>query len=179
MTLSCSSHPPRDPSDLLYAATNGVNFLRRFFAACARSYCDCIPVHSSGLVPRTSERRNARSAEIPTLPFRMRESDARVTPRCRAAAVTVAAPRYSRSTNPGCGGVLICILSVYTRQTREPIADSREPGLSAFSNGRRLTTNGLFSCQPPTNRTFPASPTKRTQYKVKNHVRTTHLKMSY
>ncbi len=71
-----------------YAVIRRTILWRRFLEACQRSYCDCIFIQSSGVVPRASERLRAISAEIPELPFRMRERVARVTPRCSAAAVT-------------------------------------------------------------------------------------------
>ena len=66
-----------------------------------------MPIHNSADVPRASESRKAISAEIPALPFKMRDKAARVTPRWSAAEVTETSPRYSRSTEPGCGGLYI------------------------------------------------------------------------
>jgi hypothetical protein len=93
-------------------APSRVIFLRGLLAACHKSYWACIPVHSSGLVPRASDRRNAISAEIPELPFSRRDSATRVTCKCLAASVTDTDPRYSRKTLPGWGG--LCIRMVNT-----------------------------------------------------------------
>jgi len=87
-------------------------FLRGLLDACHRSYWACIPVHSSGVVPRASDSRSAISAEIPALPFRRRDSATRVTRRCLAASVTDTGPRYSRKTLPGWGG--LCMRMVNT-----------------------------------------------------------------
>src|ERR1035441_3299232 len=46
---------------------------------------------------------------MPALPLRMRESVARETRKCFAAAVTFVSPRNSRSTLPGCGGLCMRI----------------------------------------------------------------------
>jgi hypothetical protein len=69
-----------------HATFKRASFRRRFCEACHKSYWACIPAHSSWLVPRASERRNAISAEIPALPFKIRESPARVIPKCLAVA---------------------------------------------------------------------------------------------
>src|SRR6266850_6904245 len=97
------------PEHAGYAASKRASFRRCFFDACHRSYWACMPIQSSGLVPRASERRKAISAEIPALPFRMRESATRVIPKCLAAAVTGTLPKYSLSTFPGWGGLNIRI----------------------------------------------------------------------
>jgi len=87
-------------------------FLRGLLDACHKSYWACIPVHSSGVVPRASDSRSAISAEIPALPFNRRDSATRVTRRCLAASVTDTGPRYSRNTLPGWGG--LCMRMVNT-----------------------------------------------------------------
>ena len=78
--------------------------------ACQRSYCPCMPIHSSGVVPRASATRNAKSAEIPARPLRTRDSVTRETARWVAASETDRSPRYSRKTLPGCEGLKIDIL---------------------------------------------------------------------
>jgi hypothetical protein len=88
---------------------NGVTLLCWRCDARQRSYWACMPIHSSGLVPRASDSFSAMSAEIPALPFKMRDSATRVTPRCLAASVTDLVPRYSRRTLPGCGGLCMRI----------------------------------------------------------------------
>ena len=90
-------------------AENGVTFLLRRWEACHRSYCVCMPIQSSGLVPRASASFSAMSAEIPALPFKMRDRATRVTPRCLAVFVTDRVPKYSRRTLPGCGGLCMRI----------------------------------------------------------------------
>jgi hypothetical protein len=88
---------------------NGATLLCWRCDARHRSYWACMPIHSSGLVPRASDSFSAMSAEIPALPFKIRDRATRVTPRCLAVAVTDIAPRYSRRTLPGCGGLCMRI----------------------------------------------------------------------
>ncbi len=95
----------------LAASASRGTFVRFRREACQSSYCDCIPVQSSGPVPMASDSRNAISAEIPALPFRIRDRLARVTRKCFAAVVTDKSPRYSRSTSPGCGGLCMRIVN--------------------------------------------------------------------
>src|SRR5581483_8234382 len=102
------------------AAMSLLIFGRRFFDACHRSYCDCMPTHSSGLVPRASDSRNAISAEIPALPLRMRDNATRVTPRCLAASVTETSSKYSRRTSPGCGGLNMRIVNLNGNPDNRP-----------------------------------------------------------
>jgi hypothetical protein len=80
------------PASLAAVAKCGT-LARRRFDACHRSYCACIPIHNSGLVPSASESRKAISADIPALPLRMRDRVARVTPKCLAASVMDTPPR--------------------------------------------------------------------------------------
>jgi len=87
----------------------GVTLLLRRCDARHKSYWVCMPIHNSGLVPRASHSLRAMSAEIPALPFKMRDRAARVTPRCLAVSVTDRDPRYSRKTLPGCGGLCMRI----------------------------------------------------------------------
>jgi hypothetical protein len=61
--------------------------------------------------PKFGSDGYAISAEIPVLPFRIRESAARVIPRCFAALVTDTFSRYSLNTIPGWGGLNILIKS--------------------------------------------------------------------
>jgi hypothetical protein len=100
---------------------NGFTLLRRRCAARHRSYWVCMPIHSSGLVPRASASFSAMTAEIPALPFKMRDRATRVTPRCLAVSVTDLAPRYSRRTLPGCGGLCMRI---------RPLSDSPDSPLT-------------------------------------------------
>lgn len=83
---------------------------RRLREICQRSYWVCMPSHSSGVVPRASDNLRAISGEIPAAPFSTRERATRVTLRWLAASVTDSAPRYSRKTLPGCGGLCIRII---------------------------------------------------------------------
>jgi hypothetical protein len=100
---------------------NGFTLLRRRCAARHRSYWVCMPIHSSGLVPRASASFSAMTAEISALPFKMRDRATRVTPRCLAVSVTDLAPRYSRRTLPGCGGLCMRI---------RPLSDSPDSPLT-------------------------------------------------
>jgi hypothetical protein len=50
----------------------------RPYRARHRSYCDCIFIHSSGVVPKAAARRMAMAAEIPALPLSTRETVTRV-----------------------------------------------------------------------------------------------------
>jgi len=67
--------------------------------------------HICAWVPRAASKRSAISAEMPLLPFKMRESATRVTPKHWAAAVTVISPKYSRNTSPGWAGLCISIIA--------------------------------------------------------------------
>jgi len=60
-----------------------------------RSYCDCIFIHNSGVVPKATASRIAIAAEIPALPFSTRDSVTRVT-RKWAAAVHTPNPQHIR-----------------------------------------------------------------------------------
>jgi hypothetical protein len=70
-----------------------------------KSYCDCIFIHSSRVVPRAAARGMAMAAEIPALPLSTGESVTRVIRRWAAAVVTARSPKYSRRTRPGWGGL--------------------------------------------------------------------------
>jgi hypothetical protein len=85
-------HQFDQPANLAAIAKWGT-LARRRFDACHRSYCPCIPIHNSGLVPSASESRKAISADIPALPLSMRDRAARVTPKCLAASVMDTPPR--------------------------------------------------------------------------------------
>ncbi len=61
-------------------------------------------IQNSAEVPSAAANRIAMFAEIPALPFNTRDRVTRVILRC-AAVDTGMSPRYSRSTNPGCGGL--------------------------------------------------------------------------
>jgi len=74
-----------------------------------RSYCACMLTQNSADVPKAAARRRAMPAEIPAFPLRTRDRVTRVTPRCWATADTGLPAKYSRSTNPGCGGLCILI----------------------------------------------------------------------
>jgi hypothetical protein len=43
------------------------------FRALHKSYCDCMFIHNSGVVPKAPARRIAMDAEIPALPLSTRE----------------------------------------------------------------------------------------------------------
>src|SRR5713226_4198866 len=67
--------------------------------------------HISALVPSACDKRNAISALTPARPLRSAENACRVTPKRRAASVTVMpSGKYSRITSPGCAG--LCILRI-------------------------------------------------------------------
>ena len=82
------------------------------FRALHKSYCDCMLIHNSGVVPKAAARRIAMDAEIPALPLSTRERVTRVIRKCAAALVTGTFPRYSRRTDPGCGGLCIAFVPV-------------------------------------------------------------------
>src|ERR1700686_1663416 len=87
------------------------------FRAFHKSYCDCMFIHNSGVVPKAAARRIAMDAEIPALPLSTRESVTRVIRKCAAALVTGTSPRYSRRTKPGCGGLRIAFAPCFGRET--------------------------------------------------------------
>src|ERR1019366_2022740 len=105
----CDEWDSTEVSFRVAPTNNGVTFLRRCWDACHRSYWVCMPIHSSGVVPRASASFSAIFAEIPALPFKMRDRATRVTPRCLAVSVTDLVPKYSRRTLPGCGGLCMRI----------------------------------------------------------------------
>src|ERR1700731_508229 len=86
------------------------------FRALHRSYCDCMLIHNSGVVPKAAARRIAMDAEIPALPLSTRERVTRVIRKCAAALVTGTLPRYSRRTRPGCGGLCIAFAPCFGRE---------------------------------------------------------------
>jgi len=93
---------------------------RRACRARHKSYCGCIFIHSSGVVPRAGASRMAMAAEIPALPLSPRESVTRVVRRWAAAVVhgqfaQIFAQNLTgvgwimhahRSSSPGSGAVL-------------------------------------------------------------------------
>jgi|SRR5580704_1496087 hypothetical protein len=87
------------------------------FRALHKSYCVCMFIHNSGVVPKAAARRIAMDAEIPALPFSTRERVTRVIRKCAAALVTGTSPRYSRRTRPGCGGLCIAFAPCFGRET--------------------------------------------------------------
>ena len=69
-------------------------------------------VQSSVEVPRTAASRGAMLAEMPALQLNTRDKVTRVVHKREAAADKGMYPRYSRRTNPGCGG--LCMHSGYS-----------------------------------------------------------------
>src|SRR6266508_2961109 len=78
--------------------------------ACHKSYSICMPSQVSGSLPNALERRIAISGEMPEWTLISYERALRVTPKARAAAVTLrpsGARHSSRTNSPGCGGLCI------------------------------------------------------------------------
>jgi hypothetical protein len=89
---------------------NGRTVGCRLFLARQSSCWACIFIQRSGEVPKAAASRRAMLAEIPDLPLSTRDRVTRVTRKCSAAADTAMLPRYSRSTEPGAGGLCMCIV---------------------------------------------------------------------
>ena len=78
---------------VLWLAGNGCILGCFFCCACQRSCCICILSQKSGEVRNAAERRKDMEAEMPALPFRIRERCVRVTPKRLEASATVISPK--------------------------------------------------------------------------------------